>query len=281
MLINEKPFTRTGIDFSGPIQVKTSRGTRSNPAKAKCSGVIFTCMAVRAIHLELVSDLSTGAFIMGLRRFHSRLGQVRIIRSDYGTNFVGAVTEMKEFIKKIDHSKVVKYFSEKQIDFQCIFNPPSSPWMGGAWESLTKTLKRLLKAITSDRIFTEEALYTFLCETEFIVNQQPSTAISEDIRDYDVLSPNHFIIGETNANLTSGQFDNSQINYRKKWKNGQAATNTLRNRWRKEYLPTLTQRKKGLVHNRIFKIGDFIIINESNVPRSYWPLGRIIETPPG
>ena len=55
----------------------------------------------------------------------------------------------------------------------------------------------------------------------------------------------------------------------------------LWNRWRKEYLPTLTQSKKGLVHKRNFKIGDLVIINESNVPRSYWPLGRIIENFPG
>ena len=52
-------------------------------------------------------------------------------------------------------------------------------------------------------------------------------------------------------------------------------------RWRKEYLPTLTQRKKGLVRNRNFIIGDLVIINESNVPRSYWPLGRIIDVFPG
>ena len=153
--------------------------------------------------------------------------------------------------------------------------------MGGAWESLIKTVKRSLKAITLDGIFTEETLYTFLCEIEFIVNQRRLTATSDDIRDYDVLTPNHFIIGETNANLTTGQFDNSQINYRKKWKNVQAATNMQWNRWRKEYLPTLTQRKKGLVHNRNFKIGDLVIIDKSNVPRSYWPLSRIIETLPG
>ena len=61
-------------------------------------------------------------------------------------------------------------------------------------------------------------LYTFLCEIEFTVNQRPLTAISDDIKDYDVLTPNHFIKGETNADLTTGQFDNSQINYRKKGK---------------------------------------------------------------
>ena len=134
-----------------------------------------------------------------------------------------------------------------------------------------------LKPITLDRIFAEEALYTFLCEFEFGVNQRPLTAISDDIKDYNVLAPNHFTIGETNTNPTTGQFDNSQINHHKKWENVRAATNMLWNRWRKEYLPTLTQRKKGLVHNRKFKIGDLVIVNQSNVPRSCWPLGRIIE----
>ena len=88
---------------------------------------MFTCMSVRAMHLELASDLSTDASIMALRRFHSRRGHVRIIRSDNGTNFVGAITELKEVIKRIDHSKVVKYCSERQVDFQWIFNPPLSP----------------------------------------------------------------------------------------------------------------------------------------------------------
>ena len=160
MLINEKPFTSTGTDFFRPILVKTSRGTRSNPAKAKRYGVIFTCMTVRAIHLELASHLSTDAFIMASHRFHSRRRHVKIIRSDNGTYFVGAVTELKEAIKRIDHSKVVKYCSERQIDFQWIFNPPLSPWVGGTWETLMKTVKISLKAITLDRIFTE-ALYTF------------------------------------------------------------------------------------------------------------------------
>ena len=130
-------------------------------------------------------------------------------------------------------------------------------------------MKGSLKAITLYRIFTEEALYTSLCQIEFIVNQRPLTAISDNSIDYDVLTSNNFIIGERNANLTTGQFDNSQVNHRKKWKKVQAATKILWNHWRKEFLPTLTQRKKGLVHNRNFKTRDLVIINESDIPRSY------------
>ena len=165
MFINKKTFTSTGIDFFGPILVKASRGTRSIPAKAKRYGVIFTCMTVRAIHFELASDLSTDAFIMTLRRFHSRQGHVKIIRSDNGTNFVGAVTELKEVIKKIDHSKVVNYCSERQIDFQWIFNPPLSPYFGGAWESLIKTLKRSFESnYIRSNIYRRRFIYIFMLD---------------------------------------------------------------------------------------------------------------------
>ena len=71
---------------------------------------------------------------------------------------------------------------------------------GGAWESLIKSVKRVLKAITLDRVFTDEVLYTFLCETECIINQHPLTAISDDVSDFDTLTPNHFLIGEAHPN---------------------------------------------------------------------------------
>ena len=63
--------------------------------------------------------------------------------------------------------------------------------MGGAWESLIKSVKRSLKAITLDRIFTEEALYTFLCEVESLLNNRPVTPSSDDINDYEALALNH------------------------------------------------------------------------------------------
>ena len=85
MLAGQKPFTSTGIDLFGPMLVKRTKGTRSNAAIVKHYGIIFTCMTVRATHLELTDDLSTDSFIMALRRFKSRRGQhVQVIRSDNG-----------------------------------------------------------------------------------------------------------------------------------------------------------------------------------------------------
>ena len=153
--------------------------------------------------------------------------------------------------------------------------------MGGAWESLIKLVKHALKAITLDRVFTDEALYTFLCEIECIINQHPLTAISDDVNDIDILTPNHFLIGEAHLNQFPGEFSSKEINYPKKWGAVQAASDMLWNCWRKEYLPTLTQRRGGLLKERNFKKGDLVILQEKNVPRSHWPIGRVMEIYPG
>ena len=126
------------IDFFGPILVKLSNKTRANKAKAKRYGVIFTCMTTREVHLEIAGDLSSDSFILSLCRFIARRGNVKSIRSDNGTNFIGAEKELKAAINEIDQEKVMNEIIKKGIYFSWKFNPPSSPWMGGAWESLIK-----------------------------------------------------------------------------------------------------------------------------------------------
>ena len=279
LAIGEKPFTYTGIDYFGPITVKLSKKTRLNPALAKRYGVIFTCLTTRAIHLELAGDLSTDCFIMALRRFRSRRGNVKSIRSDNGTNFVGADRELKAAIKQLDQTNISTVMSKYKIDWQ--FNPPASPWMGGAWESLIKSIKRALKAIVRDRLFTDEALHTFLCEVESILNHRPLTAVSDDIDDFESLTPYHFLLGAEVSNVCPGRFEDLEIDYRKKWRAVQAATNMFWRRWIREYLPLLTQRKKWNREIRNFRTGDLVIVKTDNIPRYHWPLARITSVYPG
>ena len=78
------PFTYCGLDCFGPLLVKDNR------KEVKRYGCIITCMASRAIHIETLDDLSTDAFINGLRCFIAVRGPVRVIRCDQGSNFVGA-----------------------------------------------------------------------------------------------------------------------------------------------------------------------------------------------
>ena len=117
--------------------------------------------------------------------------------------------------------------------------------MEGALEALVKTVKQALRTITKERLFTEDALTTFLCEVESIVNQRPLTPNSDSIDDFEALTPYHFLLGSPSFNPSPGDFNDSQINLRTKWKAVQAATNMFRRRWTKEYLPTLVSQKSG------------------------------------
>ena len=91
------------------------------------------------------------------------------------------------------------------------FNPPSSPWMGGVWKSLVKSVKRSLKVITRDRDFTEESLYTFFCEVKSVINNRPLTPTSDSISDVEALTPNNFLLGTKVTNYASGSFNPREI----------------------------------------------------------------------
>ena len=91
-----KPFTNTGVDYSGPFYIK--QGSKRSKTLNKCYVALFVCLSTKAIHLELVTELSTDAYIASLRRFVARRGLCRKIYSDNGTNFVGAERELRKII---------------------------------------------------------------------------------------------------------------------------------------------------------------------------------------
>ena len=273
----EHAFTFTGVDYFGPIQVKLSKRTRSNVATSKRYGVLFTCLTVRAIHLELAGDLSTDAFIMAFKRFKARRGQPKIIWSDNGTNFVGADKELKDLIIRLDTSKIQNYATDQHIAWK--FNPPSSPWMGGSWESLVKLTKRAMNSIMKDRLFTDEVLSTILCEVEFIVNSRPLTPASDDPSDYECLTPQHFLSRRFSVPVDA--FYDYPLEVRRKWKSVVAASNMFWNRFRKEYLTSLNIRRKWTKTVGNVRDGDLVILKTDNVPRIHWPLARVTKTFPG
>ncbi|XP_071944711.1 uncharacterized protein [Antedon mediterranea] len=124
------PFTSVGIDVFGPWNV-TSRRTRGGSANSKRWAVIFSCMSTRAVHIEVLETMTASSLINALRRFFALRGPARIIQSDRGTNFVGAVRELNLQIGTHD----VKNFLQSK-GCKWIFNPPHSSHMGGAWERM-------------------------------------------------------------------------------------------------------------------------------------------------
>lgn len=121
------PFSTVGMDYFGPFEIKRGRTT------VKRWGVIFTCLNTRAVHLEVASSLDTSSCINAIRRFICRRGTVISIRSDQGTNLVGAEKELKKSLEELNHDKIRETLLDKGINWT--FNPAAGAHHGGVWES--------------------------------------------------------------------------------------------------------------------------------------------------
>ena len=238
--------------------------------------VYCSLVSTRAVHIEPAGDLSTDDFQLALQRFISCRGTIEIIPSDNGTNFVGANNKMKAYLKQLDQVSIKSYMCGKNINW--IFNPPTSPWVGGVWESLVNSVKKTLKAIVKGRISTENCLCTFLWEVDAILNSQSLTAISDYINDLEPLTSNHFLTGVSSTNYSPGVFHSNEVELRKKWPAVQAAANMFWVRWTCEYLPLMSIRKNWNLMSENFKVGDLVLINPPDARRLNWLLGRILET---
>ena len=139
------PFFYCGFDYFGPILIKFKKHNRTVSGNAKRYGALFTCMSTRAIHLELAGELSTDSFIHALRRFISRKDHPKQIRTDNGTISGGAERKIKEALRQLQQCEIADNLNENNIKWY--FNPPSSPWMEGAMESLVKITKNALREL--------------------------------------------------------------------------------------------------------------------------------------
>lgn len=153
----ERVFSKSGVDFCGPFFIR--RGIRK-AAPIKHYVAVFICMVSRAIHLELVQDLSSDAFLAAFFRFISRRGQCLELFSDNETHFVGVNKLMKSWLNTAqDDSKVKSKLSEMSMEWK--FIPPSSPHFGGLWEAGVKSAKYHLIRVIKSAMLTYEELSTF------------------------------------------------------------------------------------------------------------------------
>lgn len=137
-----RPFIHTGVDLAGPFALKD--GQRRNSPILKGWFCIFTCFAVKAVHLEPVLSLSTESFLACLDRFIARRGLPSIVFSDQGTNFKGAariLEETHQFLS-INASAISDHLSMQRIQWS--FNAPANPSAGGLWEAGVKSTKCLV-----------------------------------------------------------------------------------------------------------------------------------------
>lgn len=264
------PFSYTGVDYFGPYVVKNGR------KEVKRYGAMFTCLASRAVHIEISNSLDTDSFIQALRRFIARGGNVKMIRSDNGTNFVGAEAELKEALKTMDHEHIKAKMRKAEVEW--VFNPPAASNFGGVWERQIRTARKVLSGLLSEhgQRLDDESLRTLMCEVEAIMNSRPLTFISSDPDDLEPLTPSHVLTNKPTVILPPpGDFQREDIYLKRRWRKVQYLTNLFWSRWRTEYLTTLQQRQKWQQPKRNLVVGDVVLIKEDNAPRNSWSMGVV------
>lgn len=276
-----RPFLNSGCDYAGPFNLRRHRGRNSPSEKAYIA--LFVCLATKALHLELVGDCSTDAFLSAYKRFTARRGHCSNIYCDNGTNFVGANSELQKIKALITNQKhqdiVSKHGSLYGTTFH--FIPPGAPNFGGIWEAGVKAVKFHLRRVLDQHKLIFEEFYTLITQIEAILNSRPLCALSSDPELYDALTPAHFLIGEPTMIMQEASIDHLQINRLNRYQFIQRLNSSFWKRWQLEYISSLQQRNKWQVAEDNFKIDDLVLIKDNNLPPAQWLLGRITSVHPG
>ena len=271
------PFSHTALDVVGPWRITRGKATRSTPGEAKVWLLVASCLASRAVHVELLEGLDTSSLKNALARFVGIRGTVQLIRSDRGTNFIGAQSEDKD---DVDVDELKRSLKSKGVEW--IMNPPGGDHhMGGVWERLNASLKRVLEGTMSlmgPRKLSYDEFHTFVVEAASIVNGTPLWDVSSDPNDPAPLCPNMILtLREVPPGDPPTDFSEQDIiSYgKKRWRRVQFLASAFWKRWHDMYITSLTKRNKWNRTKRNLAVGDLVMMREQAGPRHQWPLGRI------
>ena len=276
-----EPFSTTGIDYTGALTVRTD-----HKQTGKVYIILFTCPVSRAIHMELVNNLSCHSFLLAFRKFCNRRAFPSLILSDNATTFVAAAG----FLRDIAESREVQ---EHLLDMKCSwqFIPARAPWFGAIWERLIGLVKTCLKKVLGQALVTLEELSCILIELEAIINDRPLGYDPGDLNQLEVLTPNHLLYGRKMRtfpkevtlweDLSSDPTVGIGDDVTKRFKVISRLCDHLWNRWKREYLSALRESHRNKTRDVVWPtLGEVVLIHDEG-PRAKWRLGRIVRLYPG
>jgi len=252
-------------------------GRRKQARSIKGYIALFVCMVIKAVHIEVVSDLTTDAFIAALHRFVSRRGLPSDIYSDCGTNFKGANRDLQRLFSE----PAAQELYSGAIVCNWHFNPPASPHFGGLWEAAVKSCKYHLKRVIGIQMLTFEEMATLGSRIEAILNSRPITPQSSSPHDLNPLTPGHFLVGGPIVTIAEPDLTTTPMNRLRRWQLLTLFHQSFWTRWAAEYLVSLQNRAKWIRPLLNIDVGDLVILRCPNSPPTAWKLGRVEITHPG
>ncbi|XP_070170737.1 uncharacterized protein [Polyergus mexicanus] len=272
------PFSHTGVDYAGPMNIIPSvgRGQRSK----KYYVAVFICLSTKAVHLEYVDDYATNGFLSAFRRFASRRGLPSDMYSDNGTNFQGADRQLNTtFQRLVADPQIQDAIANDNVKWH--FIPPSAPHFGGLWEAGVKGLKFHLKRAIGSRTLSQIEFATLLCQIETCLNSRPISALHDDPNDFSALTPGHFLVGRPLVSPPEESVLDIDSNRLSRWQQVRAILEQIWRSWSSDYLHTLQQRRKWRENKPELKINELVLLKNNLAPPSKWELARILDVHPG
>lgn len=260
------PFTYIGMDYLGPLYVSTSTGVEK---RWIC---LITCLATRAVHLELVKDMTAEECLLGLRRFIAARGLPKKIITDNALYF----RLVAEVLSK-------PYCTENNIRWK--FIPQLAPWHGGFYERLVALVKNSLKRTLGKHSLNDQQLLTVVKEVETVINSRPLTCVGVDLehvlRPIDFLSFRNCLMTVPSDDVTGAE-TSTKVDLIGSWRKGQVVLNEFRKMFTNQYLTSLREKyqhsykQPRVKSSRSPQIGDVVQIkDDNNKNRDNWKVGRL------
>jgi hypothetical protein len=280
-LLEAPPFSVCGVDFTGVLYYKTP-DSRNNKAYI----CLFTCAVTRAVHLEVVTDMTTDSFIRAFRRFAGRCSLPQRMVSDNGLTFVAGAESIQTLCK---NEKVNNYLANRHVEWT--FIPKRAPWFGGFYERLIGVTKSTLKKILGNTLVSLDELLTLVVEVEALVNERPLTYTFSELDELIPLTPSMLLYGRsltlvpqhdvTQDELSDPDYSVDPNILDKRSKHLDLVIKQCWKRWKTEYLPQLREahcantKSRGLATQNMIKVGDVVLVHNDIEKRSHWPLAVV------
>ncbi len=272
----EHPFTSVGIDFAGPLYVRSDGN-----AMSKVYITLFTCGTSQAVHIELFPELSVESFMPCFRGFVSRRGVPSVIVSDKAKTFKSFSKNLTKLFKS---EEVQSYLQQKRITWK--FNLAKAPWWGGFYERLIKEIKLCLKKCVGRAKLSMDELNTVLIEIEGVLNCRPLTYFYSDEL-VEPLTSSHLLSGRRILQLPyistqneDRDYNSTAVSFQKRARYVESILKHYQKRWKKEYLVSLREHHRMSNDGKQIEIkeGDVVTVQDENLKnRVYWKVAKIVQ----
>ena len=246
---------------------------------------IFVCLTFKAVHIEVVSDQTTSAFLACLQRFISRRSCPTHIYSDNGSNFTGAKNQLKAlyaWLQQETTDEDIQHFLLSHHGITWHNSPPSAPHFGGLWESAVRSAKKHLTRVFGSALYSFEELTTISCQVEACLNSRPLLPTTSHNQDgLATLTASHFLLYSSPTAYPEDPRLPDRPDLLRKWNHCQTVVQHFWQRWSREYLQNLQSRSKWQSTSPNLQEGDIVMLRPEKAFKCHWPLARVTAVFPG